>query len=260
MNWKNNSINIGFILLLMMGLSSFSNAQVNQMDKQGRRSGEWLKYYEHSVVPRYKGYFVHGRPVGKFVYYFQSNKIKAIILHDSVSDYAKAYYYFRNKKVAAFGIYHGKKKDSVWTEFSPNGDITSRTSYKNGKLDGVKIIYYGSDVTKDAKGTMILSKTTFKNGVADGPFSTYFDDGTTKSKGVYKNGEKEGVVKSYNPNGTLMMINRFKGGVRHGWWISYDDSGKENGRTYYKDGDPLSGKSLKKYMAELKAKGINPND
>lgn len=259
MNWKNKMQRTGFIMLLTICWSAFSFAQVNQVDSQGRKNGTWAKYYPNTQVLRYKGQFIHGKPVGKFVYYFEDAKVKAIILHDTNSNHAKAYMYFANGALAASGNYIGQKKDSIWTEFSPNGDVTSRSTYKNGKLDGLKTMYYGTDVSPRPNEVLILKKIHFKNGQADGPFISYFDDGTVKSKGQFKNGELEGVVKKFHPNGQLMLLERFRGGQRNGWWITYDKTGKEQGRRYYKMGKPLEGKELKKYMEELKAKGIDPN-
>jgi hypothetical protein len=59
---------------------SWSTAQVNQTDAQGKKHGEWIVYYEGSSVPRYKGQFEHGKPVGKFVHYYPTSVVKMIIL------------------------------------------------------------------------------------------------------------------------------------------------------------------------------------
>ncbi len=245
-------------MLIFVLLSFTSFAQLNQTDGQGRKHGEWAKMYERSTVPVYKGRFEHGEPVGKFVYYYPSSKIRMIVVHNSNSDRAEAYFYHENQELLAFGIYRGKEKDSVWTHYRPTGDLTFKETYKNGKLHGMKTTYYGPEAS-EGDYLIVLSKTMFANGRANGEVVEYFPDGTIKMKGKYVNGAFDGQVKRYHPNGRMMMLERWKNRQKHGWWITYDLSGKERARTYFLKGKKLKGEKLKAYMQELKAKGINPN-
>lgn len=256
MNW--NYKMGSFVALLCLVLNT-GFSQINQYDSEGKRNGIWSKNFPDSQIKRYQGRFDHGEPVGKFVYYFPNGVVRSIVVHDSLSNRATGYFYFRSKALAAYGIYHGQKKDSVWTEFSPNGDITSKVNYKNGKKNGEKIIYYPADPDYP-KVALVLKKIHFKNDLAEGDFVAYFDDGTIKAKGQYNKGQLDGKIIKYHPNGKIRLIERYRGGIRHGWWFTYDENGEEQGRNYYKDGSILSGKDLKKYMEELKAKGINPNE
>lgn len=250
---------VGVVIALLISFSFDVITQVNQIDAAGRKHGKWVKKYEKSTVPRYTGQFVHGEPVGKFVYYYPSNKVKTIIIHNDESDRAEAYFYHENKTLLAFGIYRSQEKDSVWTHYRPTGDLSFKETYKNGKLHGLKTTYYGPEVTP-GKQIVILRKTMFANGRAHGEVVEYFPDGTVKMRGSYNRGVFDGQVKRYHPNGKIMMLERWKGRQKHGWWITYDTSGKEKGRAYFRHGKRLEGAKLETYMQELKEKGINPNE
>jgi antitoxin component YwqK of YwqJK toxin-antitoxin module len=223
-------------------------AQVNQVDSKGRKQGEWIKYYESSNVPKYKGQFKNDKPVGKFVYYYPSSKIKSVVIHEENSPRSEAYFYHENKELLAFGIYNNQKKDSVWTHYGPSG----RISFK-------EITYYVPELVHD-KTVEVMREANYENGRLNGPVVEYFPGGVKKLEGKYKEGRFDGVAKRYHPNGRLMILERWKNRRKHGWWISYDGTGKETGRTYYYQGGKIEGKELKKMMEKFKEEGVNPNN
>lgn len=234
-------------------------SQLNQVDKQGKKQGEWMKYFANSKDVRYTGQFKDDKPVGKFVYYFPSGAVRSIITHDKNSNRAEASFFYEDKTLAEFGIYRGEKKDSVWVHYTPYGELSYKETFKDGLANGEKIIYYKSEVSHDPEVLLILQKSNFKDGRLNGPFIEYFPDGVVKAKGQYKEGVLDGVIMKYHPNGKDMMLERWKGREKHGWWITYDESGKEVGRKYFLHSQPLEGEKLKNYLNELKEKGINPN-
>ncbi|MEX2485467.1 MAG: toxin-antitoxin system YwqK family antitoxin [Brumimicrobium sp.] len=240
-------------------LSTVYAQDVNQVDGQGRKQGEWIKYFERSNVPRYKGQFKDDIPVGEFVYYYPSNKVRMIVKHEENSPRSEAYFYHENKELLAYGIYKNQEKDSVWTHYGPSGRISFKETYKVGELHGERITYYVPEIKHD-KTVEVMREAVYKNGRLNGPVIEYFPGGTKKLEGKYVEGKFEGVVKRYHPNGKLMIQERWKNRQKHGWWIAYDEKGKENGRIYYLKGEKLEGKELKDYMQKLKAEGKNPNE
>jgi len=56
------------------------------------------------------------------------------------------------------------------------------------------------------------------------------------------------------------MLDRFKDGKQHGYQIAYDDAGKFANRIYYHYGKRLEGKALEEKLAQMKEKGIDPNE
>jgi antitoxin component YwqK of YwqJK toxin-antitoxin module len=251
---------IKFLNILVALTFSFTFfAQVNQVDSQGRKQGEWVKYYESSNVPKYKGQFKNDKPVGKFIYYYPSSKVKSIVIHEENSPRSEAYFYHENKNLLAFGIYKNQKKDSVWTHYGPSERISFRETYENDLLHGKRITYYVPELAHDNR-VEVMREANYVEGRLNGPVVEYFPGGVKKLEGRYKDGRFDGVAKRYHPNGKLMILERWKNRRKHGFWISYDASGIETGRTYYYHGDKIEGKDLQKMMERYEKEGINPNE
>lgn len=246
------------LALIVFIIIHFGSISQNLIDNQGRKQGEWIKYFENSKVPMYKGEFKDDLPIGKFIYYYPSSKIKAIVNHDD-SGRSESFLYHENKNLMAYGIYINQKKDSIWTHYGPSERISFSETYQNGVLNGKKIIYYVPEDPYDNK-IEISQELNFLNGRLNGECMDYFPGGILKKKCSYNNGVYDGIVTHYHPSGQIMLTERWKNRKPHGWWITYNNQGKEVGRSYYKDGDLLEGEALNKYMKKLKELGANPND
>lgn len=255
-----NIKSILFSLVLVLGLGYTSYAQVNKVDAQGRKQGNWVKTFDDSDDIRYQGQFKDDKPVGKFVYYYPEGQIRSIITHSENSNRSEAYFYQPTKELVAHGIYRGEKKDSIWSQFLPTGHYSYTETYKNGLLNGERITYYGQEAVEDPNVKLILRKSNFVNGKAEGKFVEYFPDGIIKTEGQYVDGYFDGVILKNHPNGKTMIEERWKNKNKHGWWITYDESGTELGRIYYREGDQIEGEKLTKYLEQLKKEGKNPNN
>jgi len=64
-------------------------------------------------------------------------------------------------------------KDGLLEEFHDNGQLVSRSNYKNGKQDGPWEDYY--------KNGQLQVRENYKNGKRDGPVK-YFDEGDNLTK------------------------------------------------------------------------------
>lgn len=252
------TIIIGVITLFM---SSVCLAQLNQVDSKGQKQGEWVKYYDeqgYENVIRYKGTFKNDKPIGKFVYYYPSRKVSAIIVHTENSPRSEAFFYYENEALASHGIYQNGKKDSIWTNFTESGYYSSEETFKNDQLNGKRTIFYG-EANSAEKKKIPLREDMYINGELNGESTEYFPDSRIKTKATYKDGAKVGIVMHYHPNGKPSIEEHWKNRKKHGLWKTFDESGKEIGRRYFKNGVTLEGKELEKYLKELKAKGLNPN-
>ncbi len=248
-------ISISVISIL---LSLTTSAQLNDVDATGKKQGPWANVYPGTRVYIYKGQFKDDKPVGKFTYFYESSKVKAIIEHDSGSSRSVGYYYHETGGLMSHGIFRNLKKDSVWVNFDKTGVLRSRESYKNDSLHGKCVVYYKPE--EGTRNQMVSAISHYNNGKLDGAYQEYFVSGTIMRKGSYENGKRHGIWESYHSNGKKMTFERYKQGKRHGWCFAYDNTGKEEGKKYYYYGRLLEGKQLKKKMEELKRLGINPNE
>ncbi len=242
-----------FLFITLVGFS-----QLNQVDAQGRKQGQWAKKYEGRNVYKYKGHFKNDKPVGKFTYYYESNKVKAIIKHDENSNRSEAFFYHENGNIMSYGIYRDMKKDSIWLNYGPTKRISNAETYKNGKLNGKKVIYYVPADIND-KSRRLASVAFYVDDKLEGEYTEYFESQVVKTKGQYLHNKKVGAWTYYHSNGKEMNLIRFKNGQRHGWAFAYDESGKQTAKKYFYYGKLLEGKKLEDKMKQLKELGVNPN-
>lgn len=247
------------VVIWMVFVVFASLGQLNQVDAKGKKQGEWGKLYEGSRVFEYKGQFKDDKPIGKFTYYYPSSKVKAVIKHDDNSTRSVAYYYHENGALMSHGIFRNQLKDSIWLNFGPSQRISNTETYKNGKLEGRKVIYYIPEELAD-KSQIPASVSYYKNDMLHGEYVEYFDGKNVKVKGAYFENKRDGMWTHYHTTGKPMMVIRYKKGVKHGWATGYDESGKEIGKKYYYHGRHLEGKILAEKMRQMKELGIDPNE
>ena len=118
------------------------SAQLNKTDAQGKKQGPWQKNYPGTSVPQYKGSFLNDKPVGKFTYYFESGQKKAEMQHGLPGGVTSVLLYFENGEVLSDGFYKGEKKDSLWYNYAPSGELISAENYKLDQLHGKCVYYY----------------------------------------------------------------------------------------------------------------------
>src|SRR5688572_17555325 len=117
------------ILLIAACSSLISIGQVNQVDANGKKQGVWKKAYENNAVYRYVGQFKDDKPYGKFVYYYESGDVEAVInfSDDGSVGYSKMYH--ESGYMMARGKYVNQQKDSTWVYFDDRGIISYQENY-----------------------------------------------------------------------------------------------------------------------------------
>lgn len=247
---------ISLLFLCVISLTSWSQ---NLKDSKGMKQGAWSKTYPNSRVYQYKGQFKNDKPIGTFSYYYPSSKVKAIIKHSETTNRAEAFYYHETGILLSYGIYRDMKKDSIWLNFGPSGRLSNSETYKNDKLNGKKTIYYVPEIISD-KSQIVSAVCYYTDDKLNGEWLEYFNDGMLKVKGAYSMDIKIGVWIRYHTSGKKMTEEKYKNGNRHGWCYAFDSGGKQVGKEYYFEGKSLKGKALDAKLAELKQKGIDPNE
>ncbi|MDB9806089.1 hypothetical protein OAB73_00750 [Crocinitomicaceae bacterium] len=247
---------LSFILALVLSVGLFAQ---NTTDAKGRKQGPWQKTYPKSKALEYSGTFKDDKPVGKFIYYYPSTKLKAVIIHGESDNRSEAFFYHENGEVLSYGIYKNMKKDSVWLNFGPSGRISYKETYSQGILNGIKVIYFVPEELSD-KSIRIMAQMTYVDGKLEGEYTELFDIGIVKVKGNYLNNKRHGEWSEYQPNGKLLSFSRYKNGVKHGWCTAHDETGKEVNKVYFFNGTMKTGRDLKLLMKQMKEKGINPNE
>jgi antitoxin component YwqK of YwqJK toxin-antitoxin module len=249
--------NLLFLVGLLMSISCI--AQINQVDNQGRKQGQWEKTFPKSSALEYTGSFVDDKPVGTFTYFYPSTKVRAIIKHNPENGRSEAFFYHENKRLMTYGNYKNYKKDSLWLYYGPSGRISYTENYFGDSLHGIKTIYFVPELLED-KSIRKSREMNYNMGKLDGAYNEWFDNGNKRSSGTYENNIVVGIWEDYHTNGRKMNLIRYKKGLKHGWSVVYNEMGKEIHKVYYYQGQEKSGKDLEFLFKQMKEKGVNPNE
>lgn len=238
-----------YITLLLLFWGTLSYAQVNQTDSQGRKQGVWKKAYPNAAAFIYVGQFKDDKPYGEFTYFYESGIVKAKInfQKDGSTTYAKLYH--ETGYLMAKGKYVNQEKDSIWIQFDDRGVVSYQEEYKNGKLDGQRVVFF----EPVGNQYLVMEYYYYKNGVRHGEFKKFHPNKKLAQEGNYIDGNLNGDIKHYHPNGNIARIERYKYAVKHGYQIVFDEKGIQVGYKLYWEGKELKGEALAKKEAELKA-------
>ncbi len=188
----------------------------NNIDKQGRRQGKWIEYFDNGKV-RFEGQFKDDFPTGEFVYYDESGAVKVRNNYSSDGSVAESVMYSDSGVVVAQGNYKNKRKDGLWRFFSEkDGSLILEENYLNGLQNGKSLAYSNG---------MVIEEVNYRNGVKHGFYNKYYDNGVPMMKACYKNGFLDGAFVSYYPNGVPKFEGMYTEGEKVGEWKTYDAEG-----------------------------------
>ncbi|MGB1040201.1 MAG: toxin-antitoxin system YwqK family antitoxin [Flavobacteriales bacterium] len=238
-----------FFFLLFVG-NSFG--QINQTDANGLKQGTWVKKFEGKKEIKYKGKFKDGIPVGVFIFYYESGRVKAKnrYFNDGNDSFVSTYH--ENGKLMSMGKYVNKLKDSVWVYLDHYGNYISKDTYLAGMKHGKCITYYVYNPKIDVGPPNLLEVTMYKFGEKEGEAMKYYKNGKLLSKATYVLGSLEGKFITYYPTGKKKTVIHYKHGVRNGYTLNYDANEKLTSKQYYRQGFKLEGKKLEEYLERKK--------
>jgi antitoxin component YwqK of YwqJK toxin-antitoxin module len=222
------------------------------VDEKGRKQGYWKKKDEKTNKLIYEGAFKDDQPVGKFIYYYPSDSIRAIVFfrNGSAASYAKLFHANTGKRMAE-GKYASKEiKDSVWTYYDESGVLLSRERYAQGKKEGVSYVYLPDGSVSEEK--------SFRDGLEDGPHKQFFEGKRIKSSTLYKGGKMEGRSVYYFPNGIEAAAGYYREGKKNGAWIYRNGQGQVTEKELFKNGELASREETRKFFEKNKVSDAAP--
>lgn len=217
------------VFILLFSIVAFGQQDYNKTDSQGRKQGKWKQAYENVKMYRYVGQFKDDYPVGKFVYYYETGEVQAVVHFSEKGTVTRSKMYHISGYMMAQGKYVNEKKDSTWVYYDDRGYIAYQESYKNGALNGQKVYFYAP---RDGK-YYVSRYEYYKNGVLDGEFVEYHENTKVKIQGQYKDGNLHGTIKHYYPNGKPKKVLKYKHAVKHGPQAFYNQKGEQIGVKWY---------------------------
>jgi antitoxin component YwqK of YwqJK toxin-antitoxin module len=206
---------IGMLLFLFLNVVHIqAQVETNKLDEKGKKHGLWKGFYPETKHQKYEGTFDHGKEVGVFTYY-DNTHLKSVIAtreFNPKDNSAYTIFYDQLKNKVSEGKVVGKAYEGKWIYYHRASDVIMSTeNYSNGKLEGVRSVYYPSG--------KIAEEMTYKNGLKNGVYKRYTESGIVIEESSYKNDEYDGVATFRGPDdGIIVSTGKFTKGKKSGKW------------------------------------------
>lgn len=191
----------------------WSQAEINQLDAEGKRHGIWKKNHPGTKILRYEGQFEHGKEVGVFKFYCKDcgGKPAVIKTFSRDNDLADVQYFTVSGKLVSEGKMDGKARIGEWVYYQKKSkEILTRENYLDGELHGLKTTYYPNGI--------IAEEIAYENGKKQGVNNYYSPANVLLKKLIYTNDQLHGPAKHYDASGQLIIDGQYKDGKKDGLW------------------------------------------
>ncbi|WNM20178.1 toxin-antitoxin system YwqK family antitoxin [Flavobacterium capsici] len=201
-----------YLLLLLLCNLTFGQ-EINKLDENGKKHGLWKGVHEESKRPRYEGTFEHGKEVGMFKF-FDDTKAGTVIATREFNPKDNSCYtifYNQKKNKVSEGKVVNKQFEGEWKYYHEDLPlIMTLEFYSNGKLNGVRKVFY--------KSGELAEETNYKDGIKDGVSKIYLENGVVVEESIYKNGEYDGKAIFRTSDNQIASEGVFKNGKKVGIW------------------------------------------
>ncbi|WP_394758676.1 toxin-antitoxin system YwqK family antitoxin [Flavobacterium sp.] len=191
----------------------------NSFDENGLRQGLWNGFYDDSKILRYVGNFNHGKEVGVFTYYANSDKkiVMATRNFDSKNNAYTIFFDDKNNKVSE-GNTINKFRSGLWKYYHKNSKLVMTTeNYVNDKIEGIRKVFYTNG--------KLAEEVPYKNNLKEGISKKYSKKGKLIEESVFANDVLQGPYKVYDESGNLVIKGQFKNDKKNAIW-QYFENGK----------------------------------
>lgn len=120
-------------------------------------------------------------------------------------------------------------KEGVFSKMTTKGAKLEEANYKNGKLDGQRVLFYPDGDT--------LIVETYQEDLFDGPYKSFYPSGQLKLTCTYQSNNIEGKWLQYYESGQLKEEVLFEGNFENGPFKEYHANGQLSVEGSYKEGD-----------------------
>lgn len=206
------------VLLFVTGILSGQGLEINQTDPQGRKQGQWIKYYPNSNV-YYEGFFKDDHPVGELKRYYKDKVLKSVLTFSTDGNEASAKIYHPNGYLSARGRYVNQQKEGKWEFFSisTDGYKISEEFYIKNKKNGQSLKFFPDST--------VAERVTYDNDIRNGEWISYYPSGSVCMKSSYMNGKINGKFEAWYENGKIQFSGQYKNNSRDGLWLIYNYDG-----------------------------------
>jgi antitoxin component YwqK of YwqJK toxin-antitoxin module len=206
----------GFLLLL--SISMHAQSDYNKLDEKGKKNGLWKGIYQDTKNPKYEGTFDHGKEIGVFTF-FDNTKMKTVVAtreFNTKDNSAYTVFFDPKKNKVSEGKVVNKEYHGQWRYYhKASQSIMTIENYTNGKLEGLRSVYYPSG--------KIAEEMIYKNNQKNGIYKRYTESGIIIEESNYKSNQYEGfAIFRDSEDGSIVSKGNFTNGKKTGVWQFFE--------------------------------------
>ncbi len=201
-------------LIFALLMAGFACQAQNQIDKQGRKQGHWVKT-DKQGAKIYEGDFSDGLETGTFTYFYPNGTVRIINEYTIPGKVCHHQVFDEKGRLLAKGDFNQKNRDGLWLFYSEKGSVVKMTTYKMGVRNGLQVIFNSEGDTAEVCnwtdnhrngrwwkriGLKGYITATYVHGGIEGRLVEYNDEQQLVREGYYKHGERDGHFKYYEDN------------------------------------------------------------
>ncbi len=215
------------VLLMVLLVAGIACQAQNQIDKQGRRQGHWLKTDKQGAKV-YEGTFVDGMETGTFTYYYPDGTVRITNEYMVPGKVCRHRVYNQRGELLAEGNFNQKNRDGLWKFYDgKHPKPVKMTTYKMGVRHGLQVIFNSEGDTAEVStwndnhrhgrwwkriGKNGYITATYVHGGIEGRLVEYDENGQLVREGHYVNGDRHGAYRYYE-NGHMVIDETWSKGV-----------------------------------------------
>lgn len=215
-----------FVTMVAVLAFTFTAGAQNQIDKQGRKQGHWVRA-DKNGVKIFEADYKDGLETGTSLYYYSSGALRIRNVYSVPGRYCSHEAFDEKGHLLAKGYYNQKNRDSVWHIYNEEGKLVKIATYKMGVKHGPHIIFTSAGDTaeyamwhdnhRDGRWWKRIGEKgyitgTYVKGSLEGTLVEYDNQGNMVRKGNYLNGDKHGSYQ-YFEGKTLTIDEKWNHGV-----------------------------------------------
>lgn len=207
-----------FVLIFLNVFCIQAQNDSNKLDDKGKKNGLWKGFYQDTKNQKYEGTFDHGKEVGTFTFYDNTKTKRVIATREFNPKDNSAYtiFYDQSKNKVSEGKVVNKLFEGQWKYYHKASKVVMTIeNYSNGKLEGLRSVFYPSD--------KIAEEINYKNNLKNGFYKKYTETGIIIEESNYKNNEFDGLAIFRDADdGTIVSKGKFTNGKKTGIWQFFE--------------------------------------
>ncbi|GGA86590.1 hypothetical protein GCM10008015_29080 [Flavobacterium palustre] len=207
-----------FFFFFIQCTALIAQTAINQFDSEQKKDGLWKGFYPESKRLRYEGTFSHGKEIGEFKFYddTKAGTVIATRTFNANDNAAYTVFYDQAKNKVSEGKVVNKLFEGEWKYYHKAATtIMSIEHYKNGKLEGLRSVFFPSG--------KIAEETIYKGGLKNGISKKYSEKGIVLEEAFFKNDQYDGTAVFKDVDGNMVSKGKFTNGKKTGIWQFFEN-------------------------------------